>query len=158
MPVRKPDKAWWVRVHPGEGYRLTALVLERREERETYLVSRDLRDALEGESSVSPRLIVTAVNRQGTVFLWPAKLPDASGKLDAWSSTMMDAVERASGVWVRVQANMAAGHYDVWEAPANLPEPQWPSETFTQLLRVAFRDRHIDSLDHPLLRELRGES
>ena len=42
VPVRKPDKSWWVRVHPDEGYRLPTTVIELREDRgsESYLVRR----------------------------------------------------------------------------------------------------------------------
>ena len=30
VPVRKPDKSWWVRVHPGEEYALQTAVIELR--------------------------------------------------------------------------------------------------------------------------------
>jgi hypothetical protein len=36
-------------------------------------------------------------------------------------------------------------------------EPEWPEVPFGELLRIAFRDRLIESLDHPVLRRLRGE-
>src|SRR5262245_30496713 len=41
VPIRKPDKSWFVRVHPDETYRLQTLVVELKEERggETYLVA-----------------------------------------------------------------------------------------------------------------------
>src|SRR5262249_29523335 len=42
VPVRKPDKSWFVRVHPAEDYRLTTAVIELKEERETYLVAQTL--------------------------------------------------------------------------------------------------------------------
>jgi hypothetical protein len=38
-----------------------------------------------------------------------------------------------------------------------LPEPNWPELPFKELLRVAFKDKYINSLDHPILRKLRGE-
>src|SRR5262245_5601646 len=69
VPVRKPDKAWFVRVHPSEDYRLQTAVLELKEERETYLVARPLWSELAGEATLSPRALYTAVNRQGVVFL-----------------------------------------------------------------------------------------
>jgi hypothetical protein len=52
---------------------------------------------------------------------------------------------------------MALGAYDVFEATATLPEPQWPDQSFQELLKVGFKDRQIDSLDHPVIRKLRGE-
>ena len=41
---------------------------------------------------------------------------------------------------------------------AELAEPAWPAKTFGDLLKVAFRDRFIDSIDHPVLKRLRGEA
>lgn len=51
---------------------------------------------------------------------------------------------------------MRAGAYDVFEATAKLPQPEWPVESFEQLFRLAFRDRVIDSIDHPVIRQLKG--
>jgi hypothetical protein len=42
VPVRKPDKTWFVRVHPDEAYSIQTAVIELKEEKETYLVARDL--------------------------------------------------------------------------------------------------------------------
>src|SRR6516225_1506979 len=42
IPVRKPDKTWWVRTHPNEQYQLQTAVIELKEERETYLVAQSL--------------------------------------------------------------------------------------------------------------------
>src|SRR5690242_11229180 len=39
VPVRKPDRSWFVRVHPSEHYRLQTAVIELKEDRETYLVA-----------------------------------------------------------------------------------------------------------------------
>jgi hypothetical protein len=52
---------------------------------------------------------------------------------------------------------MAVGRYDLFTTEATWPEPVWPKESFHELLRRAFKDRFIDNMDHPKLRELRGE-
>jgi hypothetical protein len=157
VPVRKPDKSWFVRTHPDEKYRLQTPVIELKEDRETYLVSPALWPELATESTFTPRALFTAMNRQNVVFIWTCRLPGADGKLDEWSRTALEAADRARGGWVRVQANMALGAYDVFEATGTLSEPEWPETPFTDLLRVAFRGRFIDTLDHPVLRRLRGE-
>jgi hypothetical protein len=157
VPVRKPDKAWFVRVHPDESYRLQTCVIELKEDRETYLVARDLWPELMTEATFSPRALFTSVNRQGVLFLWPVRLPGPDGKIDEWSRTSLEAAQRATKGWVRVQANMSLGAYDVFEATGQLPEPEWPQTPFQELLRTAFKDRYIDRLDHPVLRKLRGE-
>jgi hypothetical protein len=52
---------------------------------------------------------------------------------------------------------MSLGAYDVFVAAGELGEPEWPTAPFSELLRIAFRDRLIDDLNHPVLRRLRGE-
>src|SRR5262245_54251364 len=157
VPVRKPDKTWFVRVHPDEAYRLQTCVLELKEERETYLVAPALWPELAGEPTFSPRLLSTAVNRQGVLFLWPVRLPGPDGKLDEWNTSALEAVQIAQKEWVRVTANLSLGAYEVCKAIADLPEPKWPEQSLGELLPVAFKGRLIDSADHAVLRRLRGE-
>ena len=46
----------------------------------------------------------------------------------------------------------------LWPGDFALTEPQWPEESFGDLLRVACSGgKLIDSLDHIVLRQLRGE-
>lgn len=159
IPVKKPSKEWFVQVHPDESYRMQTAVLELKEDRETYLVDPSLWPELSSsESTFGTRSIFTAVNRQGVVFLWPIRLPGADGKLDDWNQSALEAAAMATGKWVRIAANMSLGAYDVFEATAKLPDPEWPSLSFAELLRVAFKNRFIDTLDHPVLLRLRGES
>jgi hypothetical protein len=157
VPVRKPDKAWFVRVHPCDDYTLQTAVVELKEDRETHLVAPDLWPGLAGESTFSPRALFTAMNRQGVLFLWPVRLPGADGKVDSWSQSALEAANMARKTWVRVAANMALGAYDVFQATGDLAEPDWPETPFRELLKIAFKDRYITSLDHPVLRRLRGE-
>lgn len=157
VPVKKPLREWFVRVHTDEAYRLNVALLELKEERETYLIHPSILPDLAGESMIRPRVLFTAINRQGVVFLWPVNLPGADGKLDEWSRSAHEAAYLAQAGWVRVVADMGLGAYQVSQATADLPEPVWPGTPFSELLRIAFRDRLIDSLDHPVLRKLRGE-
>jgi hypothetical protein len=157
VPVRKPAKEWFVQVHPSETYRIETAVLELKEDRETYLVDRPLWNELATESTFGPRALSTAMNRQGVLFIWPIRLPGPDGKIDEWNRSALEAATMAAGRWVRVAANMNLGAYDVFQSTADLPGPTWPDTPFGELLRVAFKDRFIDTLDHPVLRKLRGE-
>ena len=58
--------------------------------------------------------------------------------------------------WVRLTANMSLGAYEIFEAAGNIPQPVWPELSFPELLKIAFRDRLIDRLDHPVVLHLRG--
>jgi hypothetical protein len=155
IPARKPDKSWFVRTR--KDYCLQTAVIELKEERETYLVAPSLWPSLAGESTFSPRVLFAAMNRQGVLFVWPVRLPGQDGKIDEWSRTSLEAAELATNRWVRVTANMTLGAYDVFEATGQLPEPNWPELSFNEIIRVAFRDRFIDSPAHAVLKRLRGE-
>jgi hypothetical protein len=53
---------------------------------------------------------------------------------------------------------MEANGYRVETAPAEQRaiQPTWPKMTFEEILNTAFEDKCIDSLDHPVIRSLRG--
>ena len=156
VPVRKPNKQEFVRVYPEPMYRLApAAIIELKEEREIYLVAPALSQALHDE--FTPAIIFTAINRQGVLFLWPVKLPGPDGKENEWHRSAREAAEKAGNSWVRIKANMSLGAYDLVEAIADLPEPEWPDVSFQEILRIAFRERFVDHPDHPLISRLRGQ-
>jgi hypothetical protein len=157
IPVRKPSKGAFCRVHPSADYRLATAVLDPDDgTREIYLVAPQLRPALVGEPTLKPVLLATAIDRQGVLFLWPAGLPKGDRDYDAWSS-MRQAIDLAARRWVRVVWSDGLGAYEVSYAASELGEPEWPDLKFPDILRIAFKERFITSLDHPVLRKLRGE-
>src|SRR6266487_2272625 len=83
VPVRKPNRQDFVRVHPEPGYRLTpAAIIEVKEDREVYLVTPNMAQALPGEFSTVT--LFTTINRQGTLHIWPVKLPNPEGRQNEW--------------------------------------------------------------------------
>jgi hypothetical protein len=53
---------------------------------------------------------------------------------------------------------MSAGGYDVYVAIGEgLPEPVFPEKPLADLLRLGFKDRIIDRVDHRVVQQLRGE-
>jgi hypothetical protein len=158
IPVKKPSKEWYVRTHPDPAYWLQTAVIELKEDREIYLVVPGLWPELAAEPTFSPRLLISTVNRQGVLFLWPIRLPGADGKLDDWSRSQFEAVDAAKTQWVRVTANMSLGAYEVSAASGRIAEPSWPEITLQEMVRIAFKDKMISTWDHPVLRRLRGET
>jgi hypothetical protein len=158
MSVRKPNAQEFVRAHPDENFRLIpAAIIEVKDDREIYLVDPSLADVLNEEINVVG--LFTAISKQGTVFLWPVKLPKADGRANAWHASAMAAVQEAMQSWVRVKANMSAGAYDVFKAKGEIPEPQWPDVTFERLLELAFKDdRIIRDLNHAVIKRLQGRA
>jgi hypothetical protein len=154
VPVRKPDRTWFVRVHPDPNYRLTpAAIIEEKDDREVYLVTPQI--ALEFPDEFTPVTLFTAINRQGVLFLWPVRLPGLDGKYSEWSRSAMEAAEMAMRVWTRVRANMSLGAYESAEATGRLSEPEWPFP-FPEILKIGFRDRIVDRTDHPVLQRRLG--
>lgn len=97
-----------------------------------------------------------AVTSQGVPYLVPTPLTSPDGRQNPWHLSLARAMEMAETRWIRVSANMARGGYDVFEARGQLPDPQWPAESFEELLEVGFRDRLILSEDHALVQQLLG--
>lgn len=58
---------------------------------------------------------------------------------------------------MKLVANKALGAYEFVKARGDLGEPQWPEKSYRELLEIAFRDRLIATLEHPVIRELNGE-
>jgi hypothetical protein len=101
-------------------------------------------------------ILYTAITRQGVTFLWPVKIPSTDGRTIEWHRSAAEAAERAMARWIRVRANMGLGAYEMHEAAATIPDPVWPELSFQEMLRIAFRDRLVDRLDHPVIKRLRG--
>jgi hypothetical protein len=156
VPVRKPAKEWFIRTNAQ--LRIETCVLELKEDRETYLVAPALWSELASESTFGPRALFVAMNRQNVLFVWPIRLPGSDGKIDDWNRSALEAASMADTRWVRVASNLNLGAYDVFEATADWPEPDWPDLPFNEILRVAFKGRVIEDLSHPVLKRLRGEA
>src|SRR5260221_8333627 len=125
VPVRKPNRQDFVRVHRDPKYRLTpAAIIEVKEDREVYLVIPDMAQALPGEFSLVT--LFTAITRQGTLHLWPVKLQTPQGRQNEWHRSAAEPAERAMEKWVRVTSSISLGAYEMFEASGDLPEPVWP--------------------------------
>ena len=156
VPVRKPSPQDFVRVHPDPAYRENFPIFELKDEREEYIVVAELVPALVGEFVT--KTLFTAINRQGTVFFWPVRLPSPDGKnLDWWRSSR-EAAELAMKSWIRVRANMNLGAYDIFQAESVISDPEWPQLGFWELIKIAFRDHLVDRIDHPVIKRLRGQT
>jgi hypothetical protein len=156
VPVRRPNPQDFIRTHPDPAYRLTAALIELRDEREMYLVPPTMAHELVGE--FTPCCLFTTINRQGVALLWPVKLPNPDGRQFEWHRSALEAAELALSRWIRVKANMALGAYEMFEASSTIPDPEWPNVPFSELLRIGFRDRLVDRPDHPVILRLRGQS
>jgi hypothetical protein len=155
VPVRKPGPQHFFRVHPDPAWQLSpAAIIELKDEREVYLVDPTIVPEMPNETANAT--IVTTITRQGTVALWPLRLPTPDSRRNDWHRTALEAAEMAMGRWIRIRANMSLGAYETYLAEATIPDPTWPDVAFLELVRIAFRDRYINNVDHPVLKVLRG--
>ena len=155
VPIRKPSKQTFFRVHTAPEYRFVFALLELKEARETYVILPQIASQLSNE--VSNSRIFTCIDRSGNLFLWPVKLPPSDGRTNDWHDSACRIAVLAMEKWVRMQSNMIAGCYEALTAPGNLPDPQWPEITPKELLMAGFKGRLIKELGHPVLQKLRGE-
>lgn len=155
VPVQKPNKQSFVRVHPDPDMSIRLALLELKEEREFYAVTPSVAVQIPGEvRSVEMRLAIT---QQGTIFLWPVPLPSNDRKENSWNVTARIGAETARTQWVRMTSNMNAQCYDVHVAQSATPDPVWPEKSLQDLLQLAFGNgRLIDSLEHPVIQRLLG--
>jgi hypothetical protein len=157
VPVRKPKKQEFFRVHPDKEWRFPTAILEVEEDRECFLVAPELRDLL--GTDLKQVQLYTALSRSGVLFLWPVRLPAGRQRTSGWLTSAHEAAQVAQRQWIRVTANMDLGAYDIFEATGHFPEPAWPASLrFPDVLKIAFKDRFIQEISHPVLRELRGEA
>ena len=155
VPVRKPNKTNFIRVRPGEDYRMDVGIVEMKEERETFLVTPAMMSEPGIYELVVPARLVTYITRQGVLALWPLKL-EKDGKLNPWHESALEAARLAEKQWVSVRADMSLGAYQIFLATAELPEPEWPEHTFSELVRLGFKGLIVDAPDHPLIQQLTG--
>ena len=153
VPIQRPPNQAFFVVHPDPAWRIQVAALVLAEDRETYIVD----PAVAEELSVEwvPKVLVTCQTRQGGLYLWPIRLPKSDGRIDSWNESALRIAQEYRGAWIRVTPNMELGCYDVGTPMSHFPEPEWP-ESPDELLRKAFRDRVIDTLDHPVVQRLRG--
>ena len=155
VPVRKPDRGEFIRIHPDPEMTLTTTVYTDKQTKETFLVPPDMRDALLGEARVV--LLATGITRHHLVILWPVPLPDETGRDYPWWQAAREACELAKTSWVRLVPDMQLGTYRIYKAEGELSEPKWPDKTLQDLLEIGFRGRIIASEDHPVVKRLRGQ-
>jgi len=154
VPARRPSPQDFVRVHPAPEYRADFALIDLKDDREDYLVRPEVLSELAGE--VVFKTIFTAVNRQGVVFLWPVRLPAPDDRKTEWQRSAREAAELAMSQWVRLKANMSLGAYEITVAESVMADPVWPELSYQELVRIAYRDRMITTLDHPVVKRLRG--
>lgn len=154
IPVRKPNRQTFFRIHPDPTYRETFPIIDLKDDGEEYIVARHL--VPEFSSELVIKEIRLGVTRQGTVFFLPLRLPGPDGKDMKWWSSLREHAVRAETHWIRVIPNRDLGAYEALQAGDTLSEPEWPEPPFWDLIKIAFKEYLISDVNHIVIRRLRG--
>jgi hypothetical protein len=152
IPLMKPNPQTYIRTHST--WHGQFATLELKDERETYLVSARMLPELEGEFRVVT--IYTCITRQGVVFAWAIPLPGVDGKDNTYWQTAREGAALAMDRWLKIKSNQFLRGYEFTPPFNKFPDPTWPDLTFEQVMRLVGKDALIDSVDHPVVKQLRG--
>ena len=160
VAIDKPKSQFFFRINPDPKFRAVYGILKMQGDgkigSDYYIVAPNMLPELAGE--FYPATLYTGVTKQGNPFVWPVRLPEDGGRVNEWSRTAMIAAQTAMTRWIRVKPNQGGGFNDILVADEDLGEPKWPDLPYTEILRIAFRDEGIiSSLDHPIVKKLRGQ-
>jgi hypothetical protein len=159
LPIQRPHKTWWVRRRPDPDYVFHVCVVEVTDDDNRtveYLVPRHMHQHLVGEVAYVAKSFYLAVNTQGRPFLWWIRRPmNDTDAPDRWMVGPMEAIRLAATQWVRIFWQNGEWNYEPSDELDQ--EPRWPGISPSDVLRLAFQDRIIDSPNHKVLRQLRGK-
>jgi hypothetical protein len=157
VPVKKPAKDVYFRVHPNPEWSLNcSVIVGDGGSDDFYFVT----PFMLNHHTMLPRLrrvtIATVYTWPGgAISLWPVPRIEET-KIACWRSARA-AFDLAKTTWVQLVWNGDTFDYDVGTAEGINNEPQWPvDKSFQDLLRLGFADKIIDRPEHPYVLRLRG--
>ncbi len=116
IPVRKPSKKQFVRVHPNPDFRADNMpTIEDEPTGEIYLLAANLEFPVDVDNKVDFLNLAASITTEGSVFLWHYK-----NSTNSWSDSARIAVRQASRGWVRVIPDKSSNGY-ILEAPMVAP-------------------------------------
>jgi hypothetical protein len=162
IPEGKPGPDTFFRIDPRPEMQEEVCILDYKRIQdnpaETYLVIGDLADTI--GKRAKPALLRVCVCRPAIVRVWALKVPAAvAGRPpNGYVATAWEAAAVAESRWVRMESNESRTGYDIIEAEANWPDPEWPTESLDELVEKAFNGRFITTPGHEVLAALRGKA
>ena len=116
-----------------------------------------MRTSLVGE--YKPFRLYVGITKQNVLFVWPIRIPGDDGRNNDYWITGHEFAELAKIRWIRVVTNMSLGAYEKrmrkdWDDVM----PEWPDPmpNMLQILKIAFKDKIIRNMEHPLVKKLLG--
>ena len=143
---------------------LILVIVREGQDTKTYVVSDSIVSAIIEDERVNGAIyncrLFMYVTRHGAVGLWPVKIPLGEGQeLNEWSESALRVIDQAKSEWIRHQRknSKTTGYITITaDMPEVMGEPAWPKESFEEILELAFGDKIIEDLEHPVFKTLRG--
>lgn len=155
VPVSKPNKQLWISPYADREKWMPVAIIEDATDKTSYILTGEMARQLE-TGEWSPKILVPYITRQGTVSLWPIRLPDSEGKLDTWNRSALSIATANGNQWIRVTSSKEAKGYQTTKPVAAFPPPEWPDD-LVSIYQKALAPLIIRNMDHPLIKRLRGE-
>jgi hypothetical protein len=155
--LRKPNDQEYFLVSPRTGHRLVVgSITDKQDMGKLYIVPSGLLEEVRTKFPKAVRAVelVLAQTLAGASLVWPVPLAEDRG--GRWNSTQRGGCEQGKTRWTNITSGR--GQYDI--ITVNNPKAvDWDSvPPFRDILHQAASERLINSMEHPLLRKLRGET
>ena len=158
--LKKPRSGLdFIRIREEPDWTVVIYLMDMGREEEKYAVAPDIIPEVMDTGRLKRVRLYTGITFNGDdLFLSDIPFPDSDGKENEYNRTRAIAYEMAKHKWVKLQVNRALEAYEIVETKSNLPEPIRPEELsdIIKALEICFKDKLIDSVDHPVLKKVEG--
>ena len=158
LPLRpsfgKFNKHRFSRIHPGEEYKFRCLLVEDKDNGETYIATPAMQSYL-GTNAVAKTLRLS-VDSTGAPKIIAQPILDGQGTPNSWHASMVKGIDLAETTWVRMEAARNASQYTIIRSRDDLGDPEWPTQSMEELVQEVFQNKIISDPDHPFARQLEG--
>jgi len=155
----KPRQRQYFRTRPGElaaNKNEFGFLSDNDFNRTIYIISPEVFSEFEGYGDCFKAKLVSCIDRQGCVFLWPLRV-DKNSKQNSWNQSAREAAKLAENNWIsRSPSITGSSIYQFKVAKGNLSDPEWPVMDFNGMLASALKYWLIGDVNHPVIRKIQG--
>ncbi len=157
IPLKKPKSGVeFFRIRPESEWKFSTYMLDlggKGDGEGKFLLKKALyREVIDTKKLKLVTIYTGITYGSGEIFLSEIAQPDVEGKDNEFNRTRRIAYQIAETNWVKLQTNDSIGAYDTVLAISKLPDPEWPEEpeNIVKAIEIAFKDRFIDDINHPV--------
>jgi hypothetical protein len=153
--VGKPPKHAFFRSHPDWQHYTQEIevIIDEQNFGEEHLVAPAMDAHL--STKLIHKIATLCITMQKALFISTVRLPDQqTGRTDPFNESMLAAMREARSQWVAVENK--GGEWGTQTPIDMFPDPEWPDITMREVLKIGFRGRLVENLDHPLVKRLLG--